>query len=299
MALMLLSTVSTMLGNFLALTLVVASMQVLAPICCEMRLLWSKKWLQVWPGRPTSLLSFMKPAVVIVFLSACLNYTAVMVTGFLQTVPLIQCPTGHFIGYWRNARNGRLTRHAKFANSCKGIQNSPLPPESFGSGNVTDSSNLYRFPAPFTFVPLMTPRKPSCGIIPPMPKIKYLKPFHFQRSSWHELNLGLLLTSHHRQHLTQPLILWYTGQTVSTFFECQKIKRHPSKIAGFQRIQRGLKLGGPASNLRPSQAQPWIFIFVVEEEDAASFMKQPFGKVWDPKVKQYVLGLSQKDVWEI
>ncbi|KAF8523379.1 hypothetical protein BU17DRAFT_86122 [Hysterangium stoloniferum] len=82
------------------------------------------------------------------------------------------------------------------------------------------------------------------------------------------------------------------------FLQMTVAKNHPSKIAGFQRIQRGLKLKGPASNLRPSKEQPWMLIFVVPEEIAPSFTKQPFGGVWDSKVKQYVLALSQKDVWE-
>jgi hypothetical protein len=55
---------------------------------------------------------------------------------------------------------------------------------------------------------------------------------------------------------------------------------------------------GPASNLRPSRKRPWMFIFIVPEETEASFTKQPFEEVWDSKVEQYVLGLSQKDVWE-
>jgi hypothetical protein len=83
------------------------------------------------------------------------------------------------------------------------------------------------------------------------------------------------------------------------FLQMTDAKRQPSKIAGFERIQRGMKLKGPASNLRPSKQHPWILIFVLSEEKAASFKKQPFGKDWDSKVKQYVLTLSQKDVWEI
>ncbi|KAF8510508.1 hypothetical protein BU17DRAFT_70030 [Hysterangium stoloniferum] len=82
------------------------------------------------------------------------------------------------------------------------------------------------------------------------------------------------------------------------FLQMTVAKNHPSKIAGFQRIRRGLKLKGPASNLRPSKEQPWMFIFIVPEETAPSFTKQPFGEVWDSKVKQYILALSQKDIWE-
>ncbi|KAF8522760.1 hypothetical protein BU17DRAFT_86669 [Hysterangium stoloniferum] len=82
------------------------------------------------------------------------------------------------------------------------------------------------------------------------------------------------------------------------FLQMTVAQNHPSKIAGFQRIQRGLKLKGPASNLRPSKEQPWMFIFIVPEETAPSFTKQPFGEVCDSKVKQYVLALSQKDIWE-
>ena len=90
--------------------------------------------------------------------------------------------------------------------------------------------------------------------------------------------------------LYQPGYLEFLQMTVSP--------SHPGSIAGFQRIQRWLKLKGPASHLRPSKSRPWTFIFVVPEEMAASFNQQSFGNVWGSKVKQFVLGLSQKDIWE-
>ncbi|KAF8518685.1 hypothetical protein BU17DRAFT_90756 [Hysterangium stoloniferum] len=67
------------------------------------------------------------------------------------------------------------------------------------------------------------------------------------------------------------------------FLQMTVAENDPRKIAGFQRIQRALKLKGPASNLRPSTEQPWMFIFIVPEETAPSFTKQPFGGVWDSK----------------
>ena len=70
-----------------------------------------------------------------------------------------------------------------------------------------------------------------------------------------------------------------------------------SSISGFERIQRWLKFKGP-THLRPSETQPWMFIFIIPEEKAASLKQQSFGKIWNSKVKQYVLGLSQKDIWE-
>ena len=69
-------------------------------------------------------------------------------------------------------------------------------------------------------------------------------------------------------------------------------------ITGFKLIQRWLNLEGPASHVRPSETQPWRFIFVVPEEKVASFKLQSFGNVWNSQVQQYVLGLSPKDIWE-
>ena len=71
---------------------------------------------------------------------------------------------------------------------------------------------------------------------------------------------------------------------------------HPSSTAGFGLIQKWLRVKSPASHLRPSKDRPWKFIFVVPEEMAASFEQVSFGGVWDSKVKQYVLGLSDDDV---
>ncbi|KAF8518686.1 hypothetical protein BU17DRAFT_90757 [Hysterangium stoloniferum] len=80
------------------------------------------------------------------------------------------------------------------------------------------------------------------------------------------------------------------------FLQMTVAKNDPSTIPRFQRIQRALKLKGPASNLRPSEEQPWMIILIVPKETAPSFTKQPFGGVWDSKVKQYVLALSQKEI---
>ena len=68
-----------------------------------------------------------------------------------------------------------------------------------------------------------------------------------------------------------------------------------SSILGFERIQCWLKFKGP-THLRSSKTRPWMFIFIVPEEKAASLKQQSFGKIWNSKVKQYVLGLSQKDI---
>ena len=66
-------------------------------------------------------------------------------------------------------------------------------------------------------------------------------------------------------------------------------------IAGFERVQRWLELKGPTSHLCPSETRPWLFISIVPEGKAASLKQQSFGKIWNSKVKQYVLGL---DIWE-
>jgi hypothetical protein len=89
----------------------------------------------------------------------------------------------------------------------------------------------------------------------------------------------------------QPSRLDFLQITLGTF-------EPNDSIAGFERVQRWLKLKGPTSHLCPSETQPWMFIFIVPEEKAASFKRQSFGKIWNSKVKQYVLGLSQKDIWE-
>ena len=75
--------------------------------------------------------------------------------------------------------------------------------------------------------------------------------------------------------------------------------KHDGSVTGFERIQRWPKHKGPVAHLHPSETRPWKFVFVVSEEMAPSFKQQSFGKPWNSKVKQYVLGLSQKDVWEL
>ena len=77
--------------------------------------------------------------------------------------------------------------------------------------------------------------------------------------------------------------LAYRPGRLALLLQMTAAKHHPNKSAGFQ---SGLKVKGPASNLRASKKRPWVFIFVVLET-----------AVWDSKVEQYVLGLSQKDVW--
>ena len=89
----------------------------------------------------------------------------------------------------------------------------------------------------------------------------------------------------------QPGLLIFLKMTVGT--------EHDGSSAGFERIQRWLKLKGPLAHLHASESRPWKFVFVVPEEMALSFKQQSFGKAWNSKVKQYVLGLSQKDVWEL
>jgi hypothetical protein len=68
--------------------------------------------------------------------------------------------------------------------------------------------------------------------------------------------------------------------------------------AGFERVQRWLNRNGQDSqHILPSKKQPWKLIFVVPEETAPSFKKWTFGDGWDGKVVQYVLGLSQQQIW--
>jgi hypothetical protein len=68
--------------------------------------------------------------------------------------------------------------------------------------------------------------------------------------------------------------------------------------AGFERVHRWLDRDGEESrDIRPSKERPWKIIFVVPEAREASFRKWTFGDGWDGKVVQYVLGLSQRQVW--
>jgi hypothetical protein len=73
---------------------------------------------------------------------------------------------------------------------------------------------------------------------------------------------------------------------------------YAGSTTGFERVQRWLdRIGENSQHLQPSTTRRWKFIFVVPEEIAPSFTKWTFGDGWDEKVAQYVLGLSQRQIW--
>jgi hypothetical protein len=75
---------------------------------------------------------------------------------------------------------------------------------------------------------------------------------------------------------------------------------HPISINGLTRIQASLKPKVPELNkLRPTTATK--LLFVVPDPMAASFVKQNIKDAkkvahWGPKITQYVLGLSVREV---
>jgi hypothetical protein len=76
-----------------------------------------------------------------------------------------------------------------------------------------------------------------------------------------------------------------------------KKKVHPINVEGLRKIQKSLKLRTPLADLRPSETEPWRFIFIVSPEVEPGFTSQIFigdtqhGE-WAGKVNQYVLGLD-------
>lgn len=92
--------------------------------------------------------------------------------------------------------------------------------------------------------------------------------------------------------------LVYQPDHLEFFLKITAGTEHLGDPAGFECVEQWLELKDPTSHLCPSETQPWRFIFVVPEENAASFVQQSFGKVWNSKVKQYVLRLSEKDIWD-
>ena len=66
-----------------------------------------------------------------------------------------------------------------------------------------------------------------------------------------------------------------------------------------QLLQRWFKPGSPLQDLRPTNAKPWRFLFVVPTDVACTFKSQKLKddtptNVWARKVHQYVLGLEER-----
>lgn len=69
---------------------------------------------------------------------------------------------------------------------------------------------------------------------------------------------------------------------------------HPIAVKGLRDIQSFLRLGTPLEGLRPSEAWPWRFLFVVPSDMATKFRSQRLIEEsagdWVGKVQQYVFG---------
>jgi len=79
-------------------------------------------------------------------------------------------------------------------------------------------------------------------------------------------------------------------------------KDHPIVVSGLQHIQSWFKLGTPLEGLRPTNARPWRFVFVVPSGMMSTFKKQKLDGdtakgAWAKKVYQYVLGLEEQTIF--
>ena len=77
---------------------------------------------------------------------------------------------------------------------------------------------------------------------------------------------------------------------------------HAISVKGLQLLQGWFKLGSPLKHLRPTNAKPWRFLFVVPSRIEDTFKSQKLKgdtpkNVWAGKVHQYVLGLEEKTVF--
>ncbi|TDL27110.1 hypothetical protein BD410DRAFT_783297 [Rickenella mellea] len=75
---------------------------------------------------------------------------------------------------------------------------------------------------------------------------------------------------------------------------------HPIAVSGLVDIQECLKLNSPLAALRPSPADPWPFVFVVPKGGSFSHTPQTLeggAPGWADKIHQFVLELSEDDVW--
>ena len=93
-------------------------------------------------------------------------------------------------------------------------------------------------------------------------------------------------------------ILYDPDSEVLTCIQVTTHDKHDIKVSGLQRIQRWLKLQTPLADLRPSNAKPWRFIFIVPSDMSSDFALQKFDgdtvrHSWAGKVDQYVLGLEE------
>ena len=74
-------------------------------------------------------------------------------------------------------------------------------------------------------------------------------------------------------------------------------------VNDLQLLQRWFKPGSPLQDLRPTNAKPWRFLFVVPTDVARTFKSQKLKddtptNVWAGKVHQYVLGLEERTVFK-
>ena len=77
---------------------------------------------------------------------------------------------------------------------------------------------------------------------------------------------------------------------------------HAIAVKGLQLLQKWFKPGSPLKDLRPTNAKPWRFLFVVPTDVARTFKLQKLKddtptNVWARKVHQYVLGLEERTVF--
>ena len=90
---------------------------------------------------------------------------------------------------------------------------------------------------------------------------------------------------------------------VITCIQITMNKDHAIAVTGLQRLQRWFKPGSSLEGLRPTNAKPWRFLFVVPSDMARTFKSQKLkddtpSNVWAGKVHQYVLGLEERTVFK-
>ena len=86
-------------------------------------------------------------------------------------------------------------------------------------------------------------------------------------------------------------------------FQVTSATTHAISVKGLAATQTSLKPKVPELKaLGPTKAAKWIILFVVPDDMAASFVSQQFKDAkkyahWQQKTAQYVLGLSEKEVF--
>jgi len=78
----------------------------------------------------------------------------------------------------------------------------------------------------------------------------------------------------------------------------------PIAVKDLHRIQNWLKHRTQRQSLRPAQARPWRFIFIVPESMASTFTSQRLyedtpGGIWAKNMNQYVLGLKEENIFAL